>query len=122
MPQDAIYAATRRGVSPAVVTRLTGNVYNDETGENTPTEQVTNVRWVAVESTGYTRLLRATASQQRIGEQTFTFWLRDIQASFTELDTEDFITYEGVRYDVVSSEKFKNGLVVTATELRRPAS
>lgn len=119
MPQDAIYAATRRGTSSAVVTRLTGNKYNKTSGVNTPNQQVTTVRWVVFEPTSYSRLMRASASQQRIGDVTFVFLLRDIEASFRELDTEDFITYKNVRYDVVSSEKFRTGLVVTTVELRR---
>lgn len=117
MPQDAVYARTRRGQT-ATVTQQTGNTYNRTTGENTPTTVVTVVRWVGKEPTKYSRLIRATASEQRIGETTFVFWLRDIQAVFTELDTEDFITYAGKRYDVVSSEEFETGLVITATLLR----
>ena len=118
MPQDPIYARTRRGRS-AVVTRQIGNTYNRTSGENLPITVDTTVRWVSKEPVKYSRLLRATATQQRIGDTTFVFWLRDIQTDFTELDTEDFITYENVRFDVVTSEQFDTGLVVTATELRR---
>lgn len=117
MPQDAIYARTRRG-RVSTVTRQTGNTYNRTSGENTPTIVVTTVRWTLKEPTKYSRLLRGAATQQRLGETTFVFWLRDIQTVFTSLDTEDFITYENVRYDVVTSEIFQTGLVVTATELR----
>ena len=118
MPQDPIYARTRRGRS-AVVTRQVGNTYNRTSGVNIPITIDTTVRWVAKEPIQYSRLLRATATQQRIGDTTFVFWFRDIEAVFTELDTEDFIVYEDVRFDVVTSEKFDTGLVVTATELRR---
>lgn len=118
MPQDPIYAGTRRTGKTATVTQLTGNAYDRPSGENTSTTIVTTVRWVAKEPTKYSRLLRGTATQQRVGETTFVFWLRDIKAVFTSLDTEDFITYEGDRYDVVNSEIFKTGLVVTATQLR----
>ncbi len=116
-----MYAATRRRGRSAVVTQQTGNTYDRASGANTPTTVVTTVRWVAKEPTKYSRLIRATASQQRIGDTTFVFWLRDIQAVFTELDTEDFITYLGERYDVVTSEIFETGLVVTATRLRGAA-
>lgn len=120
MPQDPIYALTRRKGQTATVTRQTGNSFDATTGENTLTTSVTTCRWVAKEPTQYSRLVRATATQQRIGETTFIFWMRDIQNEFTELDPEDYITYDNVRYDVVSSERFETGLVVTATELRRP--
>jgi len=119
MPQDAIYAATRRNGKSTTVTQVTGNTYNRTSGVNTPTTVVTTVRWVTKEPTKYSRLIRATASQQRIGETTFVFLFKDIKNDFTELDTEDFITFEGVRYDVVSSELFKTGLVVTANQINR---
>ena len=119
MPQDAIYARTRRG-DRATVVRQRGNRYNKSTGKNTPKTQTVKVRWVAKDPTAYSRLLRATATQQRIGETTFVFWMNDIKKDFTELDAEDCITFDGIQYDVVTSEKFDTGLVVTATELRRP--
>ena len=118
MPQDAIYAGTRRKGRSATVTRQTGNTYDRKSGVNAPTTVVTPVRWVIKEPTKYSRFLRASATQQRVGDTTFVFLLRDIKAVFTSLDTEDFITFDSVRYNVVTSELFETGLVVTATELR----
>lgn len=123
MPEDAIYAATRRmpypsnGVFPTVTVHG-GESFNSTTGERTPTETVVTVRWMAKETTAYSMLVRAAAAQAKVGETTFIMWLPDIEADFTALDSEDFITFEGVRYDVVSSERFKTGLLVTATEQR----
>jgi hypothetical protein len=123
MPQDPIYAQTRRmpypsnGVFPTV-TRQTGSTYDTTTGENVPTQCVTTVRWMVKEQTKYSMFVRATATTLKVGEVTFTMWLKDIQADFTALDSEDFITFEGVRYDVVSSERYKTGLLITATEQR----
>lgn len=123
MPQDVIYAQTRRmpypsnGVFPTI-TRQTGSTYDTTTGANTPTEVVTTVRWMHKEQTKYSMFVRATATTQKVGENTFVVWLPDVDATFTALDSEDYITFEGVRYDVVSSEKYKTGLLITATEQR----
>lgn len=123
MPQDAIYAATRRmpypsnGVFPTVTVH-SGESFNSETGARTPTENTYTVRWMMKEPTKYSMLVRAAAAQSKVGDVTFVMWWDDIKADFTALDSEDFITYEGVRYDVVSSEKFREGLLVTATEQR----
>ena len=123
MPQDAIYAATRRmpypsnGVFPTVTVHG-GESFNAETGAKTATENTYTVRWMVKEPTRYSMLVRATAAQAKVGDVTFIMWLEDIKANFTALDSEDYITFEGVRYDVVSSEKFKTGLLVTATEQR----
>lgn len=123
MPQDAIYAQTRRmkypsnGVFPTV-TRQTAGTYDTTTGIVTPTEVVTTVRWMSMEHTKYSMFVRATATTQKVGEVTFLIWLKDVEAIFTALDSEDFITFEGVRYDVVSSERYKTGLLITATEQR----
>ena len=72
------------------------------------------------ETTRYSRFLRAAATQQRIGEQTFIFWKRDMdRVGLTEVDAEDKITDpDGVVYSVVESEKFPTGLLVTASEVR----
>jgi hypothetical protein len=123
MPQDAYYAATRRmpypsnGIFPTVTVHG-GESFNSETGAKTPTENTYTVRWMAKETTSYSMLVRASAAQAKVGEATFIMWLPDIEANFTALDSEDFITFEGVRYDVVSSERFRTGLLVTATEQR----
>ena len=122
MPQDAIYAATRRrdGTTPLTITKNTGSTYDKDTMTSTPTATTYSIRWFVQEPTTYSRLLRGTATQQRLGEVTFVFWKTDLdRVGLTEVDAEDKITDpDGVVYDVVSSEKFKTGLLVTATELR----
>jgi hypothetical protein len=114
---DAAYALTRRRGLPAVVSRVTNSTANAETGAITDTVTSTTVRRVVKEPTRYGRLYRANATQQDIGETTFIFWLEDI--SFTKLDQEDYITQDGIRYDVVTSAVEETALVVTAREMVR---
>lgn len=123
MSQDAIYAATRRMPYPSnevfpVVTKNTGQTFNSETGAQSDTELNVTVRWMHKEPTRYSRFIRATAANAKVGDVTFVMWMKDIEQDFTALDAEDYITFEGVRYDVVSSERFRQGLLVTATEQR----
>ena len=118
MPASEAYALTRAKGSTGTVTRLTGNTFNSTTGTHTDTEVTTTVRWLVKEHTRYSRLLRASATQQKIGETTFLIYLPDVDSVFTELDAEDYITQGGKRYEVVSSETFPDSIVVTATEVR----
>jgi hypothetical protein len=71
------------------------------------------------EHTQYSRLLRAEATQQRVGQVTFVMWLKDVESVFTELQAEDYITFGGKRYDVVTSTVEDTSFVVTATEYSR---
>jgi len=111
---DASYALTRRRGKQAVVSRLTGHSANPETGEQITTTEDTTVRWVFQGPTQWSRLYRAEATQTRVGDTTFIFHLPDVEATFTELTQEDYITYESVRYEVISSDVEDNALVVTA--------
>lgn len=111
---DGAYALTRRRGKTATVTRLTGHTADPETGAKTATETTTTVRWMFKQPTQYTRLYRAEATQTRIGDTTFIMWFQDVKNDFTKLEQEDYITYDGDRYEVVSSEVEDNAFVVTA--------
>lgn len=114
MTIDGAYALTRRRGKQATVTRLKLNRAVPETGVRHDLEEETVVRWVAKQPTNYTRLFRAEATQQRVGETMFIFWLPDVERSFTKLRQEDFITYDGARYNVVSSTIEDTAFLVTA--------
>jgi len=100
------------------VTKQSGGTFDATTGDATPTENTYVVRWMVKEPTKYSMFVRASATTAKVGDVTFIMWMKDIEDNFTALDSEDYITFEGVRYDVVSSERFKTGLLVTATEQR----
>ena len=111
---DGGYAITRRRGSTGTITRLTGFSADPQTGEKTPTEVVTTVRWMFKQPTQYHRLFRAEATQTRVGDTTFIIWLPDVEDTFTTLSQEDYVTYGGERYDVVSSGVEDNAFVITA--------
>jgi hypothetical protein len=112
--QDGAYNLTRRRGKTATVTRLTGHSSDPETGAQTPTTVTTTVRWMSKDPTQYSRLFRAQQTQTDIGDTTFTMWLPDVSATFTTLTQEDYITYDGVKYEVVSATIEGNGFLVTA--------
>lgn len=112
-PDGAYNLTRRRGIS-ATVTRLTGHSADPETGEQTVTEETTTVRWVFKQPTQYMRLYRAEQTQTRVGDTTFVMYLPDVESTFTELRQEDYITYAGDRYEVISSGVEDNAFVVTA--------
>lgn len=112
-PDGAYNLTRRRGIS-ATVTRVTGHSADPETGTQTDTEVSTTVRWMFKQPTSYMRLYRADQTQTRVGDTTFIMYLPDVEAVFTELRQEDYITYSGDRYEVVSSEIEDNAFVVTA--------
>jgi hypothetical protein len=64
----------------------------------------------------YSRLFRAQATQQRVGDTEFIIWFPDIEAVFTELQAEDQIVHGGRTYEVVSSAVEDTALVVMARE------
>ena len=113
---DAAYAITRRRGITATITRLTGHTADPETGDKTPTTVTTTVRWMFKQPTQYSRLFRAEATQQRVGDTTFVMWLPDVETAFTSLRQEDYITYESKRYEVISSAIEDTAFVVTARE------
>lgn len=113
---DGVYALTRRRGSTGVVKRLTGTSANPQTGVRTDTYTDTTVRFMQKGATQFSRLFRAQQTQQRIGDTTFVIWLPDVEAIFTELTTEDQITYGGKTYEVLTSDVEDTALVITARE------
>jgi hypothetical protein len=122
MAPDAAYAATRREGKQATVTTFSDAGYNfdEETGIETGGETVHTIRFMVKEPTKYKRIIRANAVEGNIGQTTFLMWVTDTKGKFTRLDGEDFITFEGERYDVVSfSIEDKTAVVVTANQVKR---
>ena len=113
---DGAYNLTRRRGTTGTITRVTGHTADPETGAQTPTEVTTTIRWMFKQPTNYIRLYRAEATQQRVGDVTFIIWLPDVEATFTELRQEDYITFNSKRYEVVSSSVEDNAFVITAKE------
>jgi len=111
---DGAYSLTRRRGRTATVSRVTGHSANAQTGTKTETVVTTTVRWVFKQPTQYMRLYRAEQTQTRVGDTTFIMWLPDVESTFTSLTQEDYITYAGERYEVVSSSVEDQAFVVTA--------
>lgn len=111
---DGAYSLTRRRGKSTTITRLTAQTADPKTGVKTPTETTSTVRWVFKQPTQYIRLFRAEQTQTRVGDTTFIMWLPDVEDSFTALSQEDSITYQGERFDVVSSSIEDNAFIVTA--------
>jgi len=80
---------------------------------------VTAVRWMYKEITRYSRFVRATATKQDVGETTFVVWAKDeVMVGITRLDPDDFITYDGIDYQVRTSRiEDKTAFVITADEI-----
>jgi len=122
MPADAAYALTRREGKLATVTVSVdaGYTFDPETGVETGGETTHSIRWVVKEPTQYKRIIAANAAESNIGDTTFVMWQGDTKNKFTRLDGEDFITFEGERYDVVSYRlEDKTSVVVTAKQVQR---
>jgi len=122
MSVDAAYARTRRDGKKGTVTISSdaGYVFDEKTGLETGGETTHNVRFIAKDPTQYSRIIRANAVEGNIGQTTFVMWLPDIKSKFTRLDGEDFITFGGERYDVVSfSIEDKTAVIVTANQVTR---
>lgn len=117
MSIDAAYHLTRTKGKAGTVTQLTGDgTFNPETFATVPAETVHTVRWLYKEPTSYSRLIRANATKQRIGQTTFIMWAKDV--SFTRLDPDDFITQDGIDYQVRTSViESETSFVVTADEV-----
>lgn len=114
MGVDAAYALTRRRGKPGVITQVLDSSSNPETGLQTDTVKETSVRWMVKEPTSYTRIYRAQATQQDIGDTTFIIWVRDVP--MRKLRQEDFITFEDTRFEIVSSVVEETSFVITARE------
>ena len=122
MSVDGAYALTRRRGKSGTVSRLTNSSANPKTGLKSDTVVATTVRWLFKQQTQFSRLYRASMTQQNVGDTTFVMWLPDVESVFstlfTELRPEDTITYEGSTYSVVSSSIEDNALIVTAREFQ----
>lgn len=121
MTADPVYALTRRRGKKATVTIFSdsGYTFDVETGQQTGGETTHTIRFMVKEDTKYSRIMRANTVESNIGDTTFIMWLRDVKANFTRLDGEDFITFDGLRYDVITSGVEDTGLVITATQAKR---
>ena len=117
MTPDTAYALTRRRGKLGTVNRLTGeSANNPETGQVVHVVTQTQVRWMVKEPTRYSRLVRATATKQDIGQTTFIMWTEDLD--FTKLDPDDFITFAGLDYQVrTAAIEDDTSFVVTADEV-----
>jgi hypothetical protein len=100
MPADAAYSLTRRKGSPGTIVRVTGTTANPETGDKTESKEEVTVRWMVVEPVQYSRLIRAQAVQQDIGETQITIWTKDV--CFSSVSQEDYIVHDCKRFEIVS--------------------
>lgn len=114
---DSGYSLTRRKGSRATVVQLTSTAANPQTGEREMNIVVTNVRWVVKETTSYGRIYRAQSVQQDVGSTTFLMWVKD--TPFDYLRPEDYIIFDGLKYQVVTSALEDTTLVITAREVVR---
>jgi len=117
MSADVAYAVTRRRGEAGSITRRTGEASVDpETGDVAGVTSTTTVRWLVKEPTKYSRIVRAQAAQQDIGQTTFILWSKDV--TFAKVDNEDFVTFGGINYHVKSST-IENGtaFIITADEV-----
>ena len=122
MPVDAAYALVIREGKQGTVTVFSdaGYAFDEETGAETGGETVHTIRFIAKEPTKYSRILRSNVVEGNIGQTTFVMWVNHTKDKFTRLDGEDFITFEGERYDVVSfTVEDKTAVVVTANQVKR---
>jgi hypothetical protein len=117
---DAAYAHTRRRGKPGTVTIVGDSTADPKTGTRTTQKVTHKVRWMVKQRTEYSRWIRAEATQQRMGETTFVIRLKDVQDHFTEVDQEDYITWnnDGKRYEVVSTDEEDGALLIFAREVR----
>lgn len=113
---DPAYAQTRREGQRGVITQILDSSANPETGEQTDSKCVTKVRWMVKEPTKYTRIYRAEATQQDIGDTTFIMWSKDkdLRGVTFPLKQESYIDYDGERYEVVSSWTERTSRLITA--------
>jgi hypothetical protein len=114
MRTSPAYAITRRRGKSGTIRRLTGGTVDDDNLTRSDVFTDTVVRYLYKGDTRYSRLVRAEAAQQRVGDVTFIICLKDVEAVFTSLQTEDRIVFQGQTFEVVSSGIQDDGLVVTA--------
>jgi len=112
MRTSPAYAITRRRGKLGTVKRLTGTTTDDDNLTRADVTTDTIVRFMYKSNTQYSRLLRATAAQQRVGDVSFIICLKDV--TFTALQSEDKIEYQGQTFQVITSDILDDGLVITA--------
>lgn len=113
---DAAYQLTRRQGRRAVLVKVTSVGVDYETGERTQNATPINVRRVVRQPINYSRLIKAQATQQDIGDTLFIFWSPDIPG-FTRLEVEDYIIMDGVKFQVRGSALEGTAFVVFAKEI-----
>lgn len=117
---DAAYAITRRTGKRGTIYRLTSVASaNPQTGEKSDTYTATQIRWMHKQPTEYSRLIRADATKQDVGDVTFIVWHPDV-STLTRLSQEDYIQWPattGRRYEVVSTEIIETSFTITAREM-----
>ena len=106
------YSITRRHGKTGTIRQLTSATVDDDNLTRTDGWTDTTIRYLYMGETRYSRLLRQEATQQRIGDVQFLIYLKDV--TFTALQTEDRIVYQGKTYEVTHSEVWDDGLVVYA--------
>lgn len=111
---DTAYAITRRKGRRVTVSLQGESTANPETLERTESRVVRNIRYVHVEPTKYSRIVRAKAVSQDVGQTTLIFWLKDI--AFDRVTPEDYAIIDGKRYNFVESTIEETGLIATANE------
>ena len=113
MPRTSpAYAITRRRGKTGTIRRLTLSTTDDDNLTRSDGTTDTVIRRLYKGETRYNRLLRQTATQQRVGDVTFIVCLKDI--TFTSVQTEDRVIQDGVTYEVISSYIQDDGLVIEA--------
>lgn len=113
---DVAYQLTRRQGRRAVLVKVTSVDVDYETGERTQNATAINVRRVVRQPIEYSRLIRAQAVQQDIGDTAFIFYSPDVPG-FTRLETEDYIVMDGTKFQVRVTSLEGTSLVVLAKEI-----
>ena len=124
MAADPTYATVLRRGKRGVIKRVATSTADPKTGirTDTPAPDI-KVRRMHKEPTTNTRLYRAKAADQDIGETTFIMTVRDVkrQLPALRLTQEAFIEWQGSRYEVVSDVvEDETSYVVTANILNKP--
>jgi hypothetical protein len=113
MPRTSpAYAITRRRGKLGTIHRQIATSTNDDLLTRSDTFSADVVRYMYQGETRYNRLLRANAAQQRVGDVTFVVCLTDV--TFTSVQAEDRIDYQGTLYEVTSSQILDDGLIIEA--------
>lgn len=114
---SGFYQLTRGKGRRGTVELTTGKTSDPQTGARVTTATSVAIRWMFKTSTKTQRIYAANAAQQDIGATTFMVYYRD---GLTDLpDAEDHITYQGLRYNIVSAEFVEDeGYILTANQVR----